>query len=105
MKASVHPLLSCSVVSPTLFHFSGSLAVSHDLASAFSVRGGPVGAAWAWLMVLLIQCPFPGHFPVAYTVLGGVVGIRSGQEASPSRGSTDWPQWSPGSEQTELFGL
>lgn len=38
-------------------------------------------------MVLLIQCPFPGHFPVAAnTVLGGVVGIRSGQEASPSRG-------------------
>lgn len=95
-KARVPPLLSCSVVSPTLLHFSGGLAVFHGLASVFCVRG-PVGAALAWLMGLLIQWPFPGHFPVENTVLGGVVGIRSRQEASLSRESADWPPWSPGS--------
>lgn len=33
-------------------------------------------------MVLLIQCPFPEHFPMENTVLVGVVDIRHEQEVS-----------------------
>lgn len=40
-------------------------------------------------MVLLFWCPLPGHFPMENTVLVGIVGIRSGQEASLSWESAD----------------
>lgn len=40
-------------------------------------------------MVLLIQCPFPEHFPVENTVLVGAVDIRHEQEVSLSGESAD----------------
>lgn len=56
-------------------------------------------------MVLLIQCPFPERFPMEYTVLVGVVDIRSEQEVNLSGESADWPPWLLSSKQDEPVKL
>lgn len=54
-------------------------------------------------MAFLIQCPFPGRFPVENSVLIGAVAFRGGQEDSLLGESADWPPWSPSSKQDEPF--
>lgn len=56
-------------------------------------------------MVVLVQCPFPGHFPMENTVLVGVVDIRHEQEVSLSGESADWPPWPLSSKQDEPVTL